>query len=118
MLEEAENHEQKWEFVLEFINQVQQSKRFPRLSKEELRKFAESLPPEQRKALENKTADEMMTALRNLYYSQKANPPSGLYPWQPGGIGLPSAGQPPKVPKGEPPQGEPRGSRRERKPEP
>ena len=105
MLDEAENREQKWEYALEFINQVQQSKRFPRLSKEELHKFAASLPPEQRKALENKTASEMMNALRNLYYSQKASPPSGFYPWQPGSVGPPP---PPnrQQPKRDPSQGE------------
>ena len=106
MLEEAESHEQKWEYVQEFINQVQQSKHYPRLSNEELRKFAETLPREQREALENKTAEEMMNALRNLYYSQKASPPSGFYPWQPGGVGPPP---PPKgqQPKRDPSQGEP-----------
>ena len=105
MLDEAENREQKWEYALEFINQVQQSKRFPRLSKEELHKFAASLPSEQRKALENKTANEMMNALRNLYYSQKASPPSGFYPWQPGSVGPPP---PPngQQPKRDPSQGE------------
>ena len=103
ILEEAESHEQKWEYALEFINQVQQSKRFPRLSKEELRKFAESLPREQREALENKTADEMMSALRDLYYRQKAVPPGGLYP---GGFAPPPQGAPPRV---EPAKGEPPG---------
>jgi hypothetical protein len=109
MLDEAENREQKWEYALEFINQVQQSKRFPRLSKEELHKFAASLPPEQRKALENKSADEMMNALRNLYYSQKASPPPGFYPWQPGSVGPPPPNG--QQPKRDPPQGEPRGGR-------
>lgn len=95
VLEEAESHEQKWQYAQELIHQVQQSKRYPRLSDEDLRKFAATLKPEQREALENKTADEMKSALRDLYYRQKASPPSGLYPWEKGTFGTPTKGQPP-----------------------
>lgn len=94
VLEEAESHEQKWQYAQELIHQVQQSKRYPRLSDEELRKFAATLKPEQREALENKTAEEMKNALRDLYYRQKASPPGGLYPWEKGVFGQPFQGAP------------------------
>ncbi|MGI8979394.1 MAG: anti-sigma factor family protein [Pirellulaceae bacterium] len=94
VLEEAESHEQKWQYAQELIHQVQQSKRYPRLSDEELRKFAATLKPEQREALENKTADEMKNALRDLYYRQKASPPGGFYPWEKGAFGQPFKGEP------------------------
>lgn len=94
VLEEAESHEQKWQYTQELIHQVQQSKRYPRLSDEELRKFAATLKPEQREALENKTAEEIKNALRDLYYRQKASPPGGLYPWEKGVFGQPFQGAP------------------------
>jgi hypothetical protein len=95
MLAEAQTHEQKWHYAQEFILQVQVSKRYPRLSDEELRKFAATLKPEQREALENKTADEMKNALRDLYYRQKAGPPGGIYPWEAGTFGPQSGGKTP-----------------------
>ena len=94
VLEEAESHEQKWQYTQELIHQVQQSKRYPRLSDEELRKFAATLKPEQREALEIKTAEEIKNALRDLYYRQKASPPGGLYPWEKGVFGQPFQGEP------------------------
>ena len=75
------------------IQFFQVSKRYPRLSDEELRKFAATLKPEQREALENKTADEMKNALRDLYYRQKAGPPGGFYPWEAGTFGSPPGGK-------------------------
>lgn len=80
VLEEAESHEQKWQYAQELILQVQLSKRFPRVSPEELQKFfREKLTPQERESLEGKTKEEMMNALRDLYYQRKAG---GLYPWQ------------------------------------
>ncbi len=90
VLEETESREQEWQYVQELIHQVQQSKRYPRLSDEDLRKFAATLKPEQREALENKTADEMKNALHDLYYSQKASPSGGFFPWPAGTFGPPA----------------------------
>jgi len=102
ILEDAESHDEAWQFAQAFIFAVQQSKRYPRLSDEELKKFADELTREQRdaleKAMENKSPDEFKNALRDLYYRQKASPPGGFYPWETG------QGPPPRRP---PPSGNP-----------
>lgn len=109
VLQETESREQMWQYTQEFILQVQQSKRYPRLSDDELRKFAATLDPKQREALENKTADEMKNALRDLYYRQKAGPPGGFNPWEGNTIGPPPSGPPPRrdPPSGKPPEDKP-----------
>jgi hypothetical protein len=101
VLEEAESHEQKWQYVQEFIHQVQQSKRYPRLSDEELRKFVKTLTSDQREILENKqTTDEIKNALHDLYYGQKARPPGGIFPWERSGFSQPFPGEPRGGPSG------------------
>jgi hypothetical protein len=89
VLEDAESHEQQWQFAQELILQVHLSRRFARVSDEELQKFArEKLTPGERESLEGKTAEEMKNALRALYYQRKAVPL-----WQPG-LGQPNRESP------------------------
>ncbi len=125
VLGEADNREQKWQYVRELIHQVEQSKRYPRVSDEELRKFADTLTSKQREDLEIKTADEMKKALRDLYYRQKAAPPGGFMPWETGVFGSPPKGPspmglPPSGPssKSEPQRREPPGGNGGRRPQP
>ena len=125
ILEKAISPEEKWQDAQEFIRQVQISKRMPRVSDEELRKFAATLTPDQLDELESKSPEDMKRDLRRMYQWQKAGyaPPGGFNPWDGGGLRPPrnfKGGRGPKPGEerpGPPPPGEgPRPPREEQPP--